>query len=185
MDQKDARELEELFEKHKFKDYKWMVPSRDVIVAQWVRMKCMFGCGEYGRNAACPPNTPSIPECERFFSEYHQGVIFHFNKKVKNPEDRKKWGRDINKGLLELEKEVFIKGHEKAFVLFMDSCAFCGDLKNCAGTREECKNPDKSRPGMDAMGIDVYSTVRGMGYEVNVLKDYKEAMNRYALLLIE
>ncbi|HIJ41395.1 MAG TPA: hypothetical protein HPP90_10015 [Deltaproteobacteria bacterium] len=30
-----------------------------------MRMKCTFWCGEYGHNATCPPNTPSVAECER------------------------------------------------------------------------------------------------------------------------
>jgi predicted metal-binding protein len=51
---------------HGYTDFKWIDP-RQIMVAQWVRMKCMFGCGEYGCGGACPPNTPSIAECERFF----------------------------------------------------------------------------------------------------------------------
>ena len=55
----DNREnLEALFAKHGVDDYRWIDP-KDIVVAQWVRMKCMFGCGSYGRNASCPPNLPS------------------------------------------------------------------------------------------------------------------------------
>jgi predicted metal-binding protein len=34
-----------------------------------VRMKCMYGCASYGRKACCPPNTPTVAECERFLKE--------------------------------------------------------------------------------------------------------------------
>ena len=60
-----------------YTDYKWIDPKK-IIVAQWVRMKCKFGCGEYGRGAACPPNTPPVADCEQFFSEYSDAVILHF-----------------------------------------------------------------------------------------------------------
>lgn len=49
--------LEALFQKHGYTDFKWIEP-KDIVVSQWVRLKCTFGCGEYGRNAACPPNVP-------------------------------------------------------------------------------------------------------------------------------
>jgi predicted metal-binding protein len=41
-----------------------------IIVAQWVRMKCMFGCVEYGRSGACPPNTPSVTDYEQKMDRY-------------------------------------------------------------------------------------------------------------------
>ena len=36
---------------HGYTDYCWINPA-DIVVAQWVRMKCTFGCAEYGRNAS-------------------------------------------------------------------------------------------------------------------------------------
>lgn len=182
-DDDNKKDLEKLFKEHDFKDFQWIDPSRDIVVAQWVRMKCMFGCNEYGRNATCPPNTPSLSECEQYFKEFASGAVFHFEKKVEEPEERKNWSMGLNQRLLELERQVFLKGNVKAFVLFMDSCGFCGS--ECAGIRTGCKQPQKARPGLDAMGIDVYSLVRNLGYPVQVLKDYSEAMNRYALLLVE
>jgi len=35
------------------------------------------------------------------------------------------------------------------------------------------------------MAIDVFSTVRKLGYPIEVLKDYSEEMNRYAILLVD
>ena len=70
------RQVEAICTNHSCSDYRWIDP-KEVIVAQWVRMKCMFGCGEYGRNASCPPNVPTISECERFFMEYKKAILFH------------------------------------------------------------------------------------------------------------
>ena len=55
-------DLEEKFLEKGFDDFKWIDPKK-IVVSQWVRMKCIFGCWEYGRNASCPPNTPSVSEC--------------------------------------------------------------------------------------------------------------------------
>jgi predicted metal-binding protein len=67
----------------------------------------MFGCDEYGHNAACPLNVPSVPECRQFFSEYSTGVIFHFQKTVDKPKDRFDWTEQVNRGLVDLEHAVF------------------------------------------------------------------------------
>jgi predicted metal-binding protein len=173
--------LEKLFLKHEFKDFKWINPQ-NIVVSQWVRMKCMFGCKDYGKNACCPPNTPPVDECKSFFREYSEGVVFHFEKKLENPEERHEWAKGTNERLLSLEREVFLAGNPKAFLLFMDSCSAC---KNCAEERVECKNKRSARPAPEAMAVDVFSTVKQLGYPIKVLRDYSDAMNRYAFLLVE
>ncbi len=179
--EKSREKLEQLFKQDGFLDFKWIDPKK-IIVAQWVRMKCMFGCGDYGKNSCCPPNVPSVSECERFFHEYGSAVIFHFKNAVEKPEDRFKWTRKINMKLSKLEREVFISGYERAFLLVMDTCNFC---EECGGKRENCKQPRISRPTSEAMGMDVYSTVRQFGYHIELRSDYSQEMDRYAFLMIE
>jgi predicted metal-binding protein len=177
---KKRKELGEIFHKHGFDDYKWIHPSM-IVVSQWVRMKCTFGCREYGRTASCPPNVPSVAECERFFREYKDAVIFHFEKKVEKPEDRFNWARKLNIKLVNLEREVFLSGFERAFLLFMDSCSIC---EECTGDRATCKEPRLCRPAPEALAVDLFSTVRQVGYPIEVLSDYSRAMNRYSFLMV-
>lgn len=174
-------ELEAVFKKFDLSDYKWIDPN-EIIVSQWVRMKCMYGCGEYGNNACCPPNTPTVSECERFFKEYRTAVLFHFSTKVDQPEARHEWSKGINLKLSKLERDVFMSGYERAFMLFMDSCSICNE---CTGEKEDCKNPRIARPSPESMAVDVYSTVRQFGFPIHVLSEYNQAMNRYAFLLIQ
>ena len=178
---KTCERLEALFREHSLEDFKWIEPKK-IIVSQWARMKCVFGCGQYGRSASCPPNTPSVSECERFFREYRTAAVFHFEKRVDKPEDRFAWTKKVNLKLSNLEREVFLSGFYKAFLLFMDSCHLCVE---CPGVREECKEPRTSRPSPEAMAMDVYATVRQLGYPIQVLSDYSLKMNRYAFLMIE
>ncbi len=173
--------LEDKFRARGFVDFRWIDPA-SIVVAEWVRMKCMFGCGEYGRNSSCPPNVPPVPECGRFFREYSEAVIFHFAKKVARPEDRHAWTKDVGLKLLDLERDVFLSGHPKAFILLLDSCCLC---ETCTGRRTTCKEPRRSRPTPEAMAMDVFSTVRAAGFPIQVLSDYTREMNRYAFLLVE
>lgn len=42
------KRIEDILKSHVYSDYKWINPKK-IVVSQWVRMKCKFGCGEYGR----------------------------------------------------------------------------------------------------------------------------------------
>jgi len=36
-----------------------VVPAGNVVTAEWVRLKCQFGCSGFGRRFCCPPRTPT------------------------------------------------------------------------------------------------------------------------------
>jgi predicted metal-binding protein len=177
----NRKKLEEMFRRHGYDDYQWVDPKR-IVVAQWARMKCTFGCKNFGKCGTCPPNTPSVSDSRDFFHGYKTGAVFHFTERVARPEDRFAWTRKVNRKLLELEREVFLSGYYKAFLLFMDSCNLCD---SCPGVREKCQNPKLARPTPESMAVDVFATVRKIGYPIEVLYDYSQEMNRYAFLLIE
>ena len=172
--------IEKIFHKHGFNNYKWIGP-KDVVVANWVRMKCTFGCPTYGKCASCPPNLPSVAECRDLFDEYTDIAIFHFSIEIDNADERHNIMTEIDRKLLGLEQEVFLSGSVKAFLLFAGSCHLCNE---CTSAREDCKHPNLSRPTSEALGVDVFSTARSAGYPINVLKDYTDTMNRYAFLLV-
>jgi predicted metal-binding protein len=89
--------LEKLFLKHEFKDFKWINPH-NIVVSQWVRMKCMFGCKDYGKNACCPPNTPPVDECKSFFREYSEGLSSILRRNLKIQRNDMNGQRALMKG---------------------------------------------------------------------------------------
>ena len=163
-----------------FIDYKWVVPRKEIVIAQWVRFRCQFGCNEYGKAGSCPPAVPSIEECRNMIFEYNNAIILHFIMKSTKQDEK----INLMSALLELEREIFLEGYYKSFLLQYADCVFC---KICAagGTREKCVNKIKCRPSIDAMGIDMFQTARNAGYEIQVLKEYNDVQNRFAILLIE
>jgi predicted metal-binding protein len=174
-------QLEEIFRRHSFHDFRWIDP-KTITVAGWVRMKCMFGCPEYGHNASCPPNVPGVDECAQFFHEYDSAVLFNIAKQLDSPKELKRWVKGVHKELLKVEREVFLCGFEKAFMFFIDNCCFCTE---CVPRREECKNPAMARPTIEAMAVDVYQTAHSAGFPIAVRTDPFQEMNRYALLMVE
>ncbi len=177
----DKITVEMIFREQGYTDFKWL-SGGDVVVSEWVRVKCMFGCGAYGKAGCCPPNTPSVAECRAFFQNYSAIAVFHFAKTVDKPEERFVWSKGVNRKLLDLEKAVFLAGNHKTFLLFTDECRLC---EKCPGVRTECRNPKLARPSIESFAVDVYTTVRKIDYPINVLADYKSEMNRYAFLLVE
>lgn len=177
----DQTLLQKVFNDNGFSDFRWIDPA-EIVVAHWVRMKCLYGCDSYGRNASCPPNNPSVADCRLFFNEYRLGAVFRIVKRLEDPEERHAWSREVNRVLFELERQVFLSGYHQAFMLFMDNCTLC---RECANTRAACRNKKLARPSAEGMGIDVFATVGKFGYPIAVLDDYQQEMNRYAFLLIE
>ena len=140
----------------------------------------MFGCNDYG-TGTCPPHTPSVTECERFFSEYQTGLIIRlsiFADKNDYPSD---WSKAMTGKLLETERKIFISGHHKVFLLNQTCCSIC---KSCVGNRHDCKDKSHSRPSPESFAVDVYQTARNAGYDLNVVTNPGE-MNRIAIILIE
>ncbi len=177
----DRKKVGSLLTAHGVDDFTWIDPRR-IITAQWVRMKCMYGCSSYGRKACCPPNTPTVAECERFLKEYRDAVLFRIVVQFKKAEDRVAWNRRTNARLSQLEREVFVSGYERVFLLSPAGCVLCA---KCSGQRETCVLPASARPTPEAMAIDVYSTVRRFGYPIEVRRQVTDEQNRYGFLMIQ
>ena len=177
----DKSTFDKIFQDLGYHDFQW-IDAKDISIAQWVRLKCMFGCPSYGKSASCPPNVPSVADCRELMAEYQTAVIFHFQKQCKLDESVVAWTNQINRKLIEVEKAVFFQGHPKAFLMAVDECSLCAE---CTGQRETCKSSKLSRPTAEAFAIDVFSTVRKAGYDIQVLTQKSDVMNRFAILLIE
>jgi len=177
----DVEKVESIIRKNDFDDFRW-INGKDVEVRQWVRFKCMFGCPGYGKRPTCPPNLPSIPECQTFISEYDKIAVIHIPKKLPTPKDGKEWGKQLYARQLEMERAVFLAGYHKAYLLPSSSCRAC---EKCADSDGDCKNPKQARPSPEGVGMDVYGTVRKLGYPIEVLTDHDQMMNKYAFLMVE
>ena len=172
--------IETILTRQGFSDFKWINP-KEIVVAQWVRVKCTFGCGDYGLGT-CPPNTPSVSECERFFKEYDNGLIIRLNKFADKNAYPSDWSKEMTNKLLDIEREIFLSGYQKTFLLNQTCCTLC---KDCTGNRINCKDKTRSRPSPESFAVDVYQTVRNAGLEINVVAVNPADISRIAILLIE
>ncbi|MCL2328067.1 MAG: DUF2284 domain-containing protein [Bacteroidetes bacterium] len=148
---KSTEKIESILTQQGLSDFKWINP-KDIVVAQWVRVKCYYGCDEYG-SGTCHPNTPSVEECEKFFKEYEKGIIIRLKKNADKSSYPFDWSMDMTNKLLAIERDIFLMGFPKVFLLNHTCCLCC---KTCSGNRIECKNKMKSRPSPESFAVDVY-----------------------------
>ncbi len=145
-----------------------VIPARSIVAAEWVRLKCQFGCDGYGGCLTCPPNSPAPETTRRMLGYYKRGLLIRGDKYT-----------DIRTIIVTLEREMFLDGYFKAFGMGAGPCDLC---EECA---EVCRYPDKTRPSLEACGIDVFSTVRANGYPIKVLKTDNCHGNYYGIVLFE
>ncbi len=156
-----------------------IIDTRTVVVANWVRLKCQFGCNGYNKYLTCPPFSPSPEYMKKVLREYKTGLLLQIEKIPPEKED-KIW-RKFKGIIVKLEREIFLDGFYKAYGLSTGPCHFC---KRCDITKG-CVNPDLARPSMEACGIDVYQTVRNNGWKLEVVKTRKSLCSYVGLILIE
>jgi len=145
-----------------------IIPADTVVTAEWVRIKCQFGCGGWGRRLTCPPNSPTPEQTRKMLSYYKNALLIHVNEEV-----------DINDIIPIIEKEAFFDGYFRAFSIGAGPCYLC---EKCS---KFCKHPREARPAMEACGIDVFSTVRAHGFPIETLSRRDCKGNYYGLVLIE
>jgi predicted metal-binding protein len=153
-------------------------------LAQWVGLKCRYGCSQFNTNWSCPPATPELAQARAIISEYsialllvgsHQCTNFHINSNKKRSGQVRFW-----KGTVSLERQLFLDGYDKAFSLVSGACTLC---KKCTYP-EACRFPTEKRPTIESLSIDVIGTLKNLGINTRVAKDPKELFKYYAVILL-
>lgn len=155
-----------------------LIPTRKVVTAEWVRLKCQFGCGGYNKRLCCPPHTPTPATTRRMLDDYRVGLLYAY---ACGGPDNSSPRRKMERFLARLERTIFLDGFYRAFALGAGPCRLCA---TCDTTRR-CRHPYLARPAMEACGIDVYATCRNAGIELNVVRDLADRQKYVNLILIE
>lgn len=154
-------------------------------VAEWVHLKCRYGCSNYNTNWCCPPATPNPDKVRSILSEYSKALLlvgskscsdFYRNNVRKRASQVRCW-----KGTLSLERLLFLEGYYKAFSLVGECCALC---KECAFP-ESCRFPQEKRPSVESFSIDVIGTLKNLGTTSQVATHTQDTFNYYGIILLE
>lgn len=152
-----------------------MIDPHSVVTAEWVRMKCQFGCPGFGLSHCCPPHTPTPDVTRKVIDSYQKAILLH--RRLAKGERAK----IFNETLVRLEIKIFLEGYYKAWSMGSGPCRLC---KECDLT-VSCKHGYEARPSMEACGIDVFKTARDNGFPIDVVKTHGEERNAFGLILVE
>jgi predicted metal-binding protein len=154
-----------------------MIDPRSIVTAEWVRMKCQFGCPGFGMRLCCPPHTPTPDITRKVIDSYQKAILLHL--RVRKGEKEK--AISFSENIVRLEIEIFLDGYYKAWSMGSGPCHLC---KEC-DTTGFCKHGDEARPSMEACGIDVFKTARDNGFHIEVVKTHEEERNLFGVVLVE
>jgi len=143
------------------------VTPDDIVFDGRSLLKCMFGCGDWGKGCTCPSRAGALPldEYERLLRKYKTILIIHAHDK-----------KTAQKASYEVEREAYLDGDALSFS--MSDCALCED---CAGRDgEPCRNVRMARPAFHSVGIDVFATAKKIGLPLKALRDPEEEQNWYS-----
>ncbi len=163
-----------------------LVDVAHIKTGAWTRMKCRYGCPNYGSNLCCPPYTPDYERMQKFLAEYRCGVLVEYTMDVSGagPESFVSADMKMSNALLEillcLERDAFLLNHYRSFALKAGRCRFSVEciLKNCV-------NPLNERPTRAACGIDVFALANDNGFKMEVITGPVTQLKIYGLLLVE
>ncbi|MCX7817518.1 MAG: DUF2284 domain-containing protein [Syntrophales bacterium] len=161
------------------KDAKVIDPA-SVVTAPWVRFKCLFGC-PYRHRYSCPPHTPTPEQTRKMLDSYRRAILFH----VEAPYSKERAKNMVAylENLAKLEGEMFKDGYYKAFVMLAGPCVLCKECGLIEGV--PCRFPARTRPSMEACGIDVFQTARNNGFFIKTLREKTETQNLFCLMLVD
>ncbi len=161
------------------------VPTNLIVVSEWVRLKCKYGCQRYGKSWCCPPETPTPDSVRSILKEYEFGLIlsgmisnpfFYRNDQRKRRIQVKLWKASVT-----IERQLFLRGYYKVFSLISENCALC---KTCLYP-QACAFPEERRPSLEAFSIDIFETLRKVGKEWKIYQKKLEPYRHYSIILVQ
>jgi len=151
------------------------IKAEDVVVSDWVRLKCQYGCDGYGKSLTCPPYSPTPEQFRNVLKGYERAILLKFSPKGHEGD----W-KDPHDVVVKLEREAFLSDYHSAFGVACGPCPHCDECN-----LKRCVNPGLARPSMEACGVDVFSTVRKAGFNLEVLKSRDDRPTYFGLLLVQ
>lgn len=161
-----------------------IIPARDVTVDERVRLKCLVPrCLRAGETPNCPPYAPDLGLVRGALSRYRWAVVIKCDvKPIADYAPKKEGAKEAQRKTLlfhqqgadvvyQVERQAYQDGYHLAMGLGGGSCKdyLCQGLVCQFLDSGRCRFPQRSRPAMEALGIDVTSLLNKVGWELYAL----------------
>lgn len=148
--------------------------TEDIVFDPRVALKCKQNlCTHYGNSFMCPPYIQENIDYIQCVDKYKIALLIQKEKELKldlNAEqievECKQLFLEILDSILSLEKRAFNLGFIFSIGLSSGNCKLCDTCAAKTGGRS-CIKPEKARPSMEAIGIDVLRTCAAVNLPLN------------------
>ena len=166
-----------------------IIETGQLIIDERVRLKCTVPrCQRAGQTPNCPPYLPDLDFIRRAFARYSFALLI---KTLVGPveqyipghaTDKSEAGQAMlfhhktNNIVYEIEKMACASGYYLAMGLGGGSCKdYLCHGQTCQYIESgNCRFPHRSRPAMEAMGIDVFDIIRKVGWDAPTALDHPD-----------
>ncbi|MCX8182600.1 MAG: DUF2284 domain-containing protein [Candidatus Methanomethyliaceae archaeon] len=179
---RDLGELVRLVERHGGEAK--VIDTRDIVVDERARLKCMYPpCRWHGSSIMCPPHLKLVPRVtRRIVKMYRFAVLIRLGIPVEDlagPEWTKRHvphELKLREVVSLVESEAHNMGYYFAMGFAAGECSLClsQNIECEALKTSRCRYPLKARPAMEAAGIDVFATVKKVGWEIHTISPTKD-----------
>ena len=172
------KEIEDLTKDYAGFEFKY-INTDTIVIEPWTRLKCQFGCPNYGKTLVCPPYVPKAEEFIGMVNSYNTAILFQISLAS--------IGDDIggiSSVAVEIENLCARLGYYKAFGMGAGPCMVCIS-KDEECTLDKCKYPDEARPSGEACGVDIHKTIENNGYDILGIDEENNSYFCYGLVLLE
>ena len=160
--------------------------ASEVVVDERVRLRCLVPrCLRAGETPNCPPNAPDLDLVRRALSRFSWAILFKCDvgpledyapSGGKTQEEKRRvlsYHRPGSEVVYALERQAYKDGYHLAMGFGGGSCKdyLCQGMICQFLDSGRCRFPHRSRPAMEAMGIDVLSLIRKVGWSAYALLD--------------
>lgn len=160
--------------------------AADVVVDERVRLKCLVPrCLRAGETPNCPPNAPDLALVRKALARFSWAILFKCDVgpiedyapgSGKTREEKRRvlsFHRQGSEVVYGLERQAYKDGYHLAMGLGGGSCKdyLCQGMICQFLDSGRCRFPHRSRPSMEAMGIDVVSLINKVGWQAYALLD--------------
>ncbi|HTX80526.1 MAG TPA: DUF2284 domain-containing protein [Longilinea sp.] len=163
-----------------------VIPAGEIVVDERVRLKCLVPrCIRAGETPNCPPATPDLDVVRRALARFSWSILFKCNvgpiedyapgKGTTKAEQRRVLSFHQKSGEVThvLERQAYKDGYHLAMGFGGGSCKdyLCQGLACQFLDSGRCRFPQRARPAMEAMGLDVVALTGKVGWPMYALLD--------------
>ncbi|HUW14972.1 MAG TPA: DUF2284 domain-containing protein, partial [Anaerolineae bacterium] len=163
-----------------------IIPAAEVAVDERVRLKCLVPrCLRAGETPNCPPNAPDLSLVREALGRFSWALLFkcevgpleeYAPGSGQTKEEKRRvlsFHRQGSDVVYALERQAYKDGYHLALGFGGGSCKdyLCQGMLCQFLDSGRCRFPHRSRPAMEAMGIDVISLINRVGWQAYALLD--------------